>query len=132
MRSRLPARQVIRATVADALWLPLSALLLTLLLTAAFSPAGGQSAAAGAPVATQQMPVGIPRPSFGHDVDPDRAATIFVDNTNDACDNESGTFEAPLCDLFRGGTSVTYAAGDVVHVFGGPYAISGDLTLIVE
>jgi hypothetical protein len=80
------------------------------------------SAAAG-----QDLPTGIPRPSFGYDLDTSRDGTIFVDNTHPDCNNAVGTAATPLCDLFRGGRSVTYNAGDVVLVRGGPCRISGNL-----
>jgi len=77
------------------------------------------------------LPIGIPTPSFGYDYPTaDADPTIYVDNTNPACDNAgAGTAATPLCDLFRGGTSVTYEAGDVVHILGGPYSIAGDYSL---
>jgi hypothetical protein len=79
------------------------------------------------------LPVGIPTPSFGWELDTDALdPTIWVDNTNPDCDDAVGTMEVPLCDLFRGGRSVTYAAGDVVHVLGGPYAVRSDYTLTMN
>lgn len=75
------------------------------------------------------MPVGIPTPTFGYLYDTDVRPTIYVDNTNPSCDNASGTARAPLCDLFAGGATATFGAGDVVAVSGGPYIIDGDKTL---
>ena len=78
------------------------------------------------------LPVGIPEPDFGYGLDTDADATIYVDNTNPACDNAVGSAAQPLCDLFRGAASTSYAAGDVVHVLGGPYPIAGDLSLTMD
>ncbi len=78
------------------------------------------------------MPVGIGRPSFGYELDTSGDATIYVDNTNPACDNSVGTAAAPYCDLFQGNGAVSYELGDVVHVLGGPYMISGDLSLTMN
>lgn len=79
------------------------------------------------------MPIGIPMPSFGYQYNTGGDATIYVDNTNPNCDNSgNGTADQPLCDLFRGENSVTYEAGDVVNVLGGPYNISGDFELTLD
>jgi hypothetical protein len=79
------------------------------------------------------LPLGIPTPTFGWDHDLGVDATIYVDNTHPSCDDAGpGTAAAPLCDLFRGGRSTTYEAGDVIHVLGGPYVVSGDYTLVMN
>ena len=78
------------------------------------------------------MPIGIPWPDFGWKLAPEAPPTLWVDNTNSACDDSQGTESAPLCDLFRGGSSVTLAAGTVVHIQGGPYLIDGDRRITFE
>ena len=80
-----------------------------------------------------EMPAGIPMPTFGWDLDTaPLTPTIYVDNTDPGCDNQGGTADAPLCDLFAGGNSATYGAGDVVTILGGPYIIDGDKSLTFD
>ena len=79
------------------------------------------------------MPAGIPMPSFGWDLDSAALTpTIYVDNTDPNCDDAAGTADAPLCDLFGGGNSATFGAGEVVTILGGPYIIDGDKNLTFE
>ncbi|MEM6989999.1 MAG: right-handed parallel beta-helix repeat-containing protein [Myxococcota bacterium] len=81
------------------------------------------------PVTPSGMPVGIPEPSFGYLLDTDLPPTVFVDNTNPSCDNAGGSEDAPLCDLFAGGSAASFEAGAVVAISGGPYVIDGDRSL---
>jgi len=84
-------------------------------------------------IAPSDLPVGIPEPSFGWRTDTQVAGTLFVDNTHPNCDdNGPGSEGTPLCGLFRGSQSATFAAGTVVHVAGGPYAVSGNYNLTFE
>ncbi|MCA9688161.1 MAG: right-handed parallel beta-helix repeat-containing protein [Myxococcales bacterium] len=78
------------------------------------------------------MPAGVPPPSFGYQHDTAIEPTIWVDNTNPACDDAQGTEDAPWCDPFAGGAALTLAAGSVVAIAGGPYLIEGDKTLRLE
>lgn len=79
------------------------------------------------------LPVGIPAPSFSCEHDGSLEATIYVDGGDAACDDAGpGSASTPLCSLFRDGRSGTYEAGAVIHVLGGPYAVSGDLTLTMN
>jgi hypothetical protein len=56
-----------------------------------------------------------------------------VDNTNQDCDDAGpGTQAMPLCDLFKGGNAVTYSAGDVVFILGGPYPYDADRMLTMD
>ncbi len=96
-------------------------------------------------------PMGIPAPSFGiddshamysgtmFDYDGDGTPeapyqdagngpyTHYVDNTHPNCSNayEYGTVDDPLCDLYRGGLSITLPPGSVVEIHGGPYSYQG-------
>jgi hypothetical protein len=93
----------------------------------------GASTGGGGEIPTGDgLPVGIPEPSFGYELDTDGAPTVWVDNQNPACDDAVGSADQPYCDLFRGQSSVTYAAGTIVHVLGGPYPIEGDLAMTLE
>ena len=104
------------------------------------SPCGGgevcnEGASRCDPIGTgaDGLPTGIPEPTFGWELDTEVDATIWVDNTNPACDDAGPGSEAvPFCDLFQGGNRVTYEAGDVVAVLGGPYVIGGDYTLTAD
>lgn len=79
------------------------------------------------------LPVGIPTPSFGWRYDTSGPGTLFVDNTNAACDDGGpGSAAVPYCDLFQGGSAVSYESGAVVHVLGGPYAVAGDYALTMN
>lgn len=79
------------------------------------------------------LPVGIPEPSFGWGLDLGVTATVVVDDTDPACDDAGpGTAAAPWCDLFRGGRTATFAAGDAVELRGGPYTVAGDYTLALN
>ncbi|MFK7987107.1 MAG: right-handed parallel beta-helix repeat-containing protein [Sandaracinaceae bacterium] len=76
------------------------------------------------------LPVGIPTPTYGWELDTSAPATLIVDNTDPDCsDTGPGDEATPLCDLFRGGRQATLEAGTVVAVRGGPYAVDGDYTV---
>ncbi|MCA9617865.1 MAG: hypothetical protein KC731_02520, partial [Myxococcales bacterium] len=92
---------------------------------------GGQGAGAtgGGPPMSGDLPIGIPEPSFGWEIDTSGPATLWVDNQSPSCDDAVGSEAQPYCHLFRGQSSVSYPAGAVVHVLGGPYPIEGDLSL---
>ncbi len=102
----------------------------------------------GGGTAVYQPPIGIPAPSFGIDEShtmyqgqlfdydgngtpeaPYKDAgngpyTHYVDNTNPNCSNadDYGTATAPLCDLYKGGSTITLPPGSVVEIHGGAYS----------
>jgi|GEM_PF-1247262 len=83
-----------------------------------------------------KMPIGIPAPSFGlketfkmyqgksgYKTSTTGPYTHYVDNTHPNCSDKQshGSPSKPLCDLFKGGRTVTLPAGSVVEIHGGPY-----------
>ncbi|WP_074410249.1 Ig-like domain-containing protein [Aquimarina megaterium] len=79
--------------------------------------------------ADRELPIGIPTPTFGWNFDSNVSPTIYVDNTNPNCSNSDGSAARPLCDLFKGQRTVTFNAGDVVEISGGPYDIPNNAVI---
>jgi hypothetical protein len=95
-----------------------------------------------------EPPIGIPPPPFGidethmmylglmFDYDGDGTPeapykdagngpyTHYVDSTHPNCSNayEFGTADDPLCDLYKGDSTITLPPGSVVEIHGGPYS----------
>ncbi|WP_109852567.1 Ig-like domain-containing protein [Aquimarina sp. AU58] len=82
--------------------------------------------------ADRELPIGIPTPTFGWNFDSNVSPTIYVDNTNPNCSNSDGSAARPLCDLFKGRRTVTFNAGDVVEISGGPYDIPNNAVIKLE
>ena len=86
-------------------------------------------------------PIGIPAPGFGINETVDNLYgsgyyTYWVNNLDSNASNTlngNGTPSAPLADMFKGGSSITLEAGDVMVIEGGPYyKFTGDRAIIAN